>query len=181
MGDIHTPTTLPNLPVLTRRDLQQHAAHIQATELPPGHGNTAETQTSGSTGEPVKVLRTELNHLAWMGFTLRDHLWHQRDFSKRLGVIRANVPGPVTLPDWGPPVNLLMPSGPGFALPINTDVRTQMAWLAQHRPHYLLTYPNNLAALLDLAQAGGERAKAIAGDPQHGRNPACGFTPARTA
>ena len=154
IADINTPRTLSRLPVLTRRELQLHAAQMHATTLPPGHGATAETQTSGSTGEPVKVRRSELNHLAWMGFTLRDHFWHQRDFSKRLGVIRANVPGPVALPDWGQPVSLISASGPGFALPINQDVRVQMAWLAQHRPDYLLTYPNNLAALLDLAAAG---------------------------
>ncbi|KPC54401.1 phenylacetate--CoA ligase family protein [Amantichitinum ursilacus] len=157
LADIDTAATLARLPLLPRRTLQQQSARLTSHALPPGHGPTGEVKTSGSTGEPVTVTRTAINQLMWMAFTLREHLWHQRDFSGRLAAIRANLAGsaPIQAADWGPPVNLLYASGPGFAMPINTAISTQKTWLAQVKPHYLLTYPNNLAALLDGPDDGG--------------------------
>ena len=50
-----------------------------------------EIQTSGSTGEVVAVRRTGVNQLLWLALSMRDHLWHQRDFRETLCVIRGNV------------------------------------------------------------------------------------------
>ncbi|GAB7128655.1 hypothetical protein JCM19000A_31630 [Silvimonas sp. JCM 19000] len=160
VADIDRVDTLPHLPLLPRRTLQQQAASLLADVLPPEHGPTGVVKTSGSTGEPVSVTRTAINQLMWLAFTLREHLWQERDFSGRLAAIRANLAGtgPVCTPDWGQPVNLLYRSGPGFALPINTPINAQMAWLSAVQPHYLLTYPNNLAALLDEPERGAFRA-----------------------
>ena len=97
---------------------------------------------------------------------MRGHSWFGRDFSGSLAVIRADSP----LQDdeargrelgWGLPVNLLYESGPGFSLPINTPVAEQLAWLVCRNPEYLLTYPTNLAALLELVEAGEVRLNAL--------------------
>jgi phenylacetate-CoA ligase len=62
----------------------------------------------------------------------------------------------VTAADWGSPVNHLFASGPSHALNLQTDVPRQAEWLGRIQPAYLLTYPNNLSALLDLAAADPE-------------------------
>jgi len=157
---------LSAIPVMRREDLQQRRADIDCAWLPPEHGEVTLAQSTGSTGEPVAVRRSGLNGLIWMAMTLREHLWQRRDFSQSLAVIRALLAEEdtarrgVSSADWGPPVNHLFVSGPLHGLNLQTDIVRQAEWLRQIMPAYLLTYPNNLLALLDLAEAD---AKGLAG------------------
>ncbi len=150
---------LSAIPLMRRADLQSHRAEIDCAWLPPEHGEVTLAQSSGSTGEPVAVRRSGLNGLIWMAMTLREHLWQRRDFSQSLAVIRAQLAEDdtarrgVSSIDWGAPVNHLFASGPCHGLNLQTDILRQAEWLREIRPDYLLTYPNNLAALLDLAEA----------------------------
>ena len=150
---------LSAIPLMHRADLQSRRAEIDCTWLPPEHGEISLAQSTGSTGEPVAIRRSGLNGLIWMAMTLREHLWQRRDFSCSLAVIRAQLAEEdaarrgVSWADWGPPVNHLFDSGPSYGLNLQTDVVRQAEWLRGIRPDYLLTYPNNLAALLDLAEA----------------------------
>lgn len=143
------------LPRLTRRAIQDAGAALNSTWLPPGHGPTGEAQTSGSTGEPVKVRSTVLDALMWEAMTLRGHRWHGRDPRGKLGVIRAFPakagvpPEGLRMKDWGPPAAHVYRTGPCAVLPLNTDIAVQAAWLERERPDYLLTYPGNLAALTE--------------------------------
>ena len=143
------------LPLLTRRDVQSAGAALHSRALHAQFGDAFSTHTSGSSGEPVTLRATELDRLLWEAFTLRDHDWHGRDFSGRLASIRTGA-GAIGVPpngsmfeNWGPPVNELYASGPAFALSSNADIAVQVRWLAQHRPNYLITYPSNLAELID--------------------------------
>lgn len=139
------------LPVMRRRDLQAAGERLFCRQLPQTHAPVGETSTSGSSGEPVVVRRTAVTQLFWLATTLREHLWHRRDFRGVLAVIRANLPSADGgRPDWGPPVSLLFSTGPAHAMSIATDVCRQAEWLAGINPDYLLTYPTNLAALLDI-------------------------------
>ena len=152
-----TPEGLRALPVLERRAVQSQQAPLRCTEVPAAHQPVHETSSSGSTGEPVSVARTAINQLFWLAFTLREHLWHQRDFSQTLAVIRASLPSaqPITQADWGAPVSMYFPTGPAHAMLVSTDVHVQLEWLLRIAPQYLLTYPSNLAALLDECEARG--------------------------
>jgi phenylacetate-CoA ligase len=149
---------LSAIPLMHRTDLQSRRAEIDCAWLPPEHGELSLAKSTGSTGEPVSVKRSELNRLVWMAMTLREHLWQRRDFSLSLAVIRAqlaegnNARSGVSQTDWGPPVNHLFVTGPSHGLNLQTDVVRQAEWLRRITPAYLLTYPNNLAALLDLAE-----------------------------
>lgn len=149
--DISTIDNLQRLPVLTRRDLQTNIQNIISNNIPSDHLPTGEVKTSGSSGEPVKLLRTKLNQIYWLAHVMREHLWNKRNFSGISVSIRANLPGgePVSLPDWGNPANLLYKTGPAYAMPINRNISEQAAWLQNINPDYLLIYPNNLTALLD--------------------------------
>lgn len=149
------------VPVLTRAELLAHADVINARKVPQTHGTVTTVQTSGSTGQPVVVRRTGANLRMWAALNLRDHLWHRRDVTKILAIIRASA-GPRRGEDprvrgWGPPVELLCKTGPCYTLPLDTDVTAQVRWLSEHDPDYLLTYPTNLSALVDALEMEGRR------------------------
>lgn len=152
------------LPTLTRRDVQSAGAALHSRALHPRFGGSFATHTSGSTGEPVKLLATELDRLLWEALTLRDHDWHGRDLGARLASIRANIGAGSEcgeFPDWGVPTSELYVTGPSFTLTSNADYATQTAWLEQHRPDYLVTYPSNLGGLIDHCQRSGRRLQGL--------------------
>ena len=161
-----TEDTWRKIPLLSRRDLQRSAADITCSDIPAQHGSVAWTQTSGSTGEPVRVSSTGLTRLFHGLFALRDHAWHERDLAGRLAAIRytqkkgvksAAAPDGLRAPSWGSAGDGLFRTGPFGLLEIDTDVPAQMRWLLDFDPDYLLTYPNNLAALLEHTARHGER------------------------
>lgn len=154
---------LAAIPVMRRADLQVRRADVDCSWLPPEHGEVSVCHSTGSTGEPVSLRRSGLNILIWMAMTLREHLWQGRDISLPLAIIRAQFATDddarrgVSLQDWGPPFNHLFVSGPSHGLNLQTDVVRQAEWLREIMPAYLLTYPSNLSALLDLAELDPER------------------------
>jgi len=148
-----------SIPLLTRAELMQQANNLICRALPPRHGAVHSIQTSGSTGQVVTVTKTEVSQLFWLALAMREHLWHERDLSATLAVIKALTP---SLDDpleaarlgWGHPATLLFDTGPSYAQPLAMDVAQQAAWLARIDPKYLLTYPSNLSALLDRYEHG---------------------------
>lgn len=139
------------LPIFKRRDIQSAGDSLFCQYVPKQHMPLIKTQTSGSTGEPVKIIKTNINHLFWLAHTFREHRWWQRDISKRLAIIRAGIPEKENT-DWTSPLNILYKSGPSFTLPINTDINKQIIWLRKHQPDYLLTYPSNILEIIRILQ-----------------------------
>ena len=153
-----TEEGLRRLPVMRRRHLQSAGETLFCTQIPRAHAPVAEGRSSGSSGEPVLVKRTAINRLMWMAMTLREHLWQQRDFQSKLAFIRAFVDaGGVDLPTWGPPAALLFETGTSHAFAITADLAQQYDWLVSINPDYLLVYPTDLAALLNLFERRGQR------------------------
>lgn len=147
---------LRDVPILSRDALRDEYTGICATAWPSRHGPAREVQTSGSTGQPVKVKRTGLCQMNWLALTLRDHLWHERDFTATLAAIRVppgqSVKSAAFSPTWGEAVSAVYRSGPSHMLPISTSVNQQAKWLAKINPDYLLTYPTNLTELLSIIE-----------------------------
>lgn len=141
---------LAALPVLTRRDLLENYDGLKSMSIPPEHGETAELRTSGSTGGPVRVLKTQLSQLFWNAFTLREHRWHGRDLALKLAVIRHGVTEGIAQ-SWGTATARLVATGPSANLSASTDIGEQLGWLQREEPSYLLTYPSNAAALAKLS------------------------------
>lgn len=151
-----------SIPLLTRRDLIDGGDDIFCRSVPPAHGALVKNQTSGSTGESVTVMRSALCNLIWMALTLRDHLWHRRDFAATLAMIRplletVDDPAHARQRGWGPPATLLFDTGPGYMQPISLEVARQAQWLIEKNPHYLLSLPTNLSALMDEFRRLGRR------------------------
>ncbi len=147
-GDLGSSDGLRALPPLGRRELQSAGTDLYCAELPAGHEPTKEARTSGSTGTPVIVRSTPMTRLFWLALTMREHLWHDRDLSRRFSSIRGMSTRYAESGDWGQPVNLLFPSGPMQRISARTDIGQQVEWLLRFRPHFLLTYPSNLDGIV---------------------------------
>jgi len=151
---------LEELPILARRELQEHFEALKSEQIPSAHGPATESRTSGATGAPVRVLRTQLGQLFWSALTLREHLWHERDFAAKLAVIRQGVRAGET-DNWGPATAGLVATGPCVMLTPASSVAEQLEWLGRQRPAYLLTYPSNVVELASLALAQGVRLEGL--------------------
>lgn len=146
---------LRQLQPLSRREAQSLGESFFAKEVPPRHLPLGNAKTSGSTGEPVSVRKTAVGRLFWSAYTIRDHLWHGRQFSLRMSSIRANISKYVEARDWGAPARNLYKTGEAQGIPITTDIREQLRQLRRFRPELLIVYPNNLAAFAAIWEAEG--------------------------
>jgi phenylacetate-CoA ligase len=155
--DLGGPAGLARLPPLRRRDIQSAGDALFCETLPAGQAPAKASRTSGSTGEPVLIRRTAVNGMYWAALTLREHLWHRRDFRGRFSAVRAHVGAYREAASWGRPASLLFDTGPAQVMPIATDVAEQIARLRAFRPDNLLTYPNNLEALARACASDGVR------------------------
>jgi phenylacetate-CoA ligase len=155
-GSQRAPSTTLNaesfhsLPVLTRKDLQSNFASLKSKNIPHSHGGVGETSSSGSTGTPVRMLKTQFTQVFWNAFTLRDHLWQQRDLTGTLATIRHGI-DEGQFDNWGSATADLMHTGPSLVRGVRSDTATQLRWLSDLQPEYLMTYPSNVAALARLA------------------------------
>lgn len=157
---VATPEGWRRLPILVRRDLQTQAESLVSTQIPRDHGPTSVRSTGGSTGEPVRVMGTGITGFAWRVYTLRDHLWHGRDFRAKLAVIRfveserARPPHGSQSRNWGISTRAIE-TGPCAVLTIHTTTAEQAEWLAQQDAEYFLSYPSAILALARYCQKHG--------------------------
>ncbi len=152
-----TPERFARLPVLTRGVLHESFDALQSAAPPPAHGPVVETLGSDSTGTPVRVLKTALCEIMWQGIAMREHLWHRRDLTGKLAVIRRGVQAADETSGWGPAVDTVANAGRLVRFPASADVGAQLAWLERQQPDYLLTYPSILTELARLASSRGTR------------------------
>lgn len=142
-----TPDIFRRWPILQTSDVQRSRDALLATDYPKAHGAAVETFTTGSTGTPKRIVVSEAAQFVAHAMVLRDHLWHQRQFSAKFAAIRffgedSRQPG------WSRITNAVFPTGPGVGMDVMMDVAVQLEWLIEERPAYLLTTPSNLQALL---------------------------------
>ncbi|MCL4778555.1 MAG: hypothetical protein KJ049_00065 [Gammaproteobacteria bacterium] len=153
------------IPTLSKPALRTLGPRLYARSIPSAQMPIVPIRTSGSTGIAVELRTTALTRRLWEALTLREHLWSQRDFSKRLGVLRSRKGSRETdgkvQPNWGAPVAPLFPSGPSSAMRISRPVDEVAAWLKDFDPHYLLTYPTIVPWLMDHMAAAGDRPQSL--------------------
>lgn len=152
-GQALRPEAWSRIPLLRREDIQQAGAALHSQTVPAGHGRLRKTVTSGSTGKPVTVVKTAMELLYWQCFTLRDHIWHGRDLTKKLAAIRSVARGSADYPkgqgsrSWGAGTAKVFANGPSALLSVETPIEHQALWLKRVNPNYLLTLPTNLLHL----------------------------------
>ena len=84
-ADLGEPAALQALPPLTRAELQAGGA-VYAAAIPETHAPTHSIETTGSTGQPVRVIHTRVTQVEWLALTLLEHEWHASDFSRPLAL-----------------------------------------------------------------------------------------------
>jgi len=158
-GRSMTAERLVELPLLKRADLQQSYGELKSERVPREHGQVWEVRTSGSTGSPVRVLKTQLLELFWHVLTLREHLWQRRDLAGKLAAIRRGASG--THPSWGAATAGVFVTGPAVGMKVESGIDEQLAWLQRENPAYLLTYPSLLGELARTCLSRGVRIPAL--------------------
>ena len=147
-----TPEQWQQVPILSRSMLQMNREDLESRNIPAIHGSTHQIQTSGSTGMPIQVTGTDMTQFFWRAFALRDHFWHQRDFSGKMAAIRhvqkgrAEFPG-ISSSNWGVVTSGVIKTGPAVLLNSSTEISLQAKFLMREEPDYFISYPSNLEAL----------------------------------
>ena len=143
------------LPILKREDIQKAGNKLFSKNIPGSHGKIHSISTSGSTGSAITINKTELCNIVWLAHTLREHIWHKRDFNSKLAIIRVfedgvgKAPSGTALKGWGPATNFINDKSSSHLLDINTPVNQQAEWLLKINPEYILAYPNTVKALIE--------------------------------
>jgi len=153
---IRDRSDLKRLAPITRRDWQRLGKDMFSSKIPAVHGKTNKLMTSGSTGEPVVIHKTMMNGLFWAAHSIMDHEWHHRDLGMRMVSIRADIHEEAESPNWGYPMAMMCDTGPARGLPITTDIARQLSIIGEFKPEFMITYPNNLSALLDAWERDGD-------------------------
>ncbi len=157
--DIQSLGDLKRIPLLERCAVQRNAGALLANQLPLGHRELGHSHTSGTTGIPIQVHRTNIVTNWWLAAFLRDLEWAGIDPRGRLAAIRKVSEGPgaadlmqgIELPNWGTLVDELLVTGPSHLMDVLQDPRVQLNWLARIQPDYIVSYPSNLDRLATLA------------------------------
>jgi phenylacetate-CoA ligase len=161
--DAATVDGFRRLPFLTRRDIQTAGSSLHSTAVPKNHGELSRTTTGGSTGQPVTVVTTGLTEFFWRVFTLRDHIWHHRDFSQPFAAIRYTdddigcPPAGTYSENWGTGARNVIPTGPGYLLNVKSTIKEQADWLRHVNPAYVMGYPSALYGIARVFEEQGCR------------------------
>jgi phenylacetate-CoA ligase len=145
------PDVLVRLPPLLRSEAQA-LGEAEPAEAPSTHLPLFEVQSSGSSGVPVKLKKTQLNQLMWMALTLRYHDWAEPKDYGRLLTIRPNIGIHPHSDNWGAPLALFYETGPVRRLSTDQPLDEQLKEMAAFRPDALIAYPSNLLALLQMGE-----------------------------
>jgi phenylacetate-CoA ligase len=147
-------TLISKLPLLSRAHVQFAGDELISQSIPKHHGACYPIETSGSTGQTVRVLGTDFTRLFYDALMLREHAWYQRDFHHLLMAIRwvdqgiALAPTGIFQSTWGPPIDHYKTTGSSVLLNISSKTDDQIAALLHYKPRYLLTYPSQVAILV---------------------------------
>ncbi len=90
-SSIQTMNDFRRVPLLNRRSWQEHSDRLTAEVLPQGITPMNEISSSGTTGTPVKVLKTSICQAWWLGFYLRTLEWLNVDIRGTLAVLRRRT------------------------------------------------------------------------------------------
>jgi phenylacetate-CoA ligase len=151
------------IPILTRSEVRDRENQLKASTYPPSFGATSEANSGGSTGIPVRVIKTAFDGLMWQVAHLREFDWNGVDFSKEIANLRgasafleALKKNPLALedeggliaPDWGHPASLLAKTGSMGIIEPYEPIEKQANYLLKRRPGYLIMRPAGLRLLL---------------------------------
>jgi len=137
------------IPIISRRDLVDNYAEIQARKVPPSHGRSWTMESSGSTGQPVKVTYNNLFASTNRPFNWRVEKWHDLDWSQTL-ITRNKEISLEEYPDgrsggpWGPPWERASQAGRQVEVGRKTPPEQLLRFFHERQPAYITCGPNAL-------------------------------------
>ncbi|MCC7485124.1 MAG: phenylacetate--CoA ligase family protein [Burkholderiales bacterium] len=134
------------LPLLERHEIQETGEALCSEAPPPRHGRIRTAHTSGSTGRPISVRVSEATGFYWRVFSVREHLWRDRDFYARYAMIDTGA-ADGEYRGWDAALGAAFWTGAIVTLGSERPIAEQARWLLRRSPAYLQTYPSNLAGL----------------------------------
>ena len=151
--DVRTPADLAPLPVLKKHEVIQRSEAFRAKWLPRGEGPPIVYDSTGTTGQPVRVLMSRTASAMFAFLWHRMARWFRYDPMGTFMKIRI----PSTLPRTKDgsrlaPGKMLrrrvwmylgkyFETGPELIYSVSTEMQLQLKWLKQFRPDYLMAYP----------------------------------------
>jgi phenylacetate-CoA ligase len=147
--------------LLSRRTWQDHFDQFCAEQLPQGTVPLDEDKTSGTSGVPVRVLKTSIFYVWWLAFYLRDLEWSDLRPNGTMVSIRSTLKTGAELEQllqgqrmtcWHPILAPLLETGPLYGMDIRQDPRRQIEWIQEINPEYLLSHTSNLEFIASLLQ-----------------------------
>ena len=143
------PQSLPLLPELDKAAIRREDARLCPPALPPGEAAAGFNKSSGSTGVPTRIFRSQHSRLMDLVFEQRQLRWYRFDpmgstasirMAKDLPHVRPGVllavGQTVTLKGW-PYLNRWFATGPFAGFADTNPLAAKLAWLERHKPNYL--------------------------------------------
>ncbi|MEQ1775856.1 MAG: AMP-binding protein [Burkholderiales bacterium] len=157
---LHDVGELERLPVLNKLELARHNPRLRARRLPPGERVFGWTASSGTTGQPAKVLHSVRSNLMFTLLRQRHYRWHRMDPEATFASIRLPSQLPIARgeaplangitgrrPAWRY-ASAFFETGPYIFFSVTNPIERQLEWLAEECPHYLETYSETLEHLV---------------------------------
>jgi phenylacetate-coenzyme A ligase PaaK-like adenylate-forming protein len=157
--DIQCPDDLAKLPLLDKEQVRANSERLRSARLPRGERLHGVFSSSGTTGQPVKIIQTSSSNAMFTYLIQRNYRWCRFDPGKTIAFLRipgdfpssrggGALPDGVTysLPRWRY-AGAFFETGPWLSLTMTTPVERQIEWLRARHPAYLCTHASWLEQL----------------------------------
>lgn len=146
------------IPILTRKEAQEN--QISTPFIPQTHGRSVSIASSGSTGTPTRMTKTEMSQLIWTANLLRDEKWNRDDPMGTLLFIRHGIDNAteeqlailksfgIKQNNYGPPSSLMWNTGTFWVIDDRCTAAHHAKVIDRIRPMYIASMPSNLRLLL---------------------------------
>jgi phenylacetate-CoA ligase len=146
------------IPILTRADVVKHRNALLSTAPVAEHGPFEDVQSSGSTGDPVKVRTSRWLMQMAVASNWRMHKWEGLDWSRNV-LASLSVSATRKLGDdlgpWGPPWIAGTTRGRFIFQPYGTPMEDRLRLISQHQALYHSTTPPAAERLAERAELDG--------------------------
>jgi phenylacetate-CoA ligase len=143
------------VPVLRRADAIGHVQGMQARSVPPDSGDVRHGESSGSTGRPLRHVRSTVAVTVANCLLERIYELFDVDLSGSLAHITVDKQRTCPYPNGGrfKRWNFQAPDADLFVLDIGASAAEQLDWLQRMRPDHVMMYPETLREVADVAVA----------------------------
>lgn len=156
--DIRSPSDLPKLPLLGKREIYDHSRNLRSLRLPSGDHIVGTFSSSGTTGRPAKVVHTNRSNAMFSYLSHRQWRFMRADPDSKLATIRLASQIPKTKgreladgrvkrePSWRY-VGHFFHTGPSAYFNVTNPIEQQLEFLQNFQPAYVMSYPESLEHL----------------------------------